>query len=217
MKGGWSYPIKGAISSGKGLYCWEKYRILNDGTKEFVGFVAEDNEGTYPNDGIVGEYSYKRCFEEAQNVYLLVTEDGEEFVQLNGQKEVELTATANDIRLGTTAVTEKGVTEGAKDIPSYHTEQGVRAIRENSQFVLPFRTNQYDYTKLQAMTAPFNNSLSESVAVDRIVIEDAVYLPGSTEPISTVTKDDENKSINFGIMNGDSPSVIRYFTYREEA
>ena len=50
-----------------------------------------------------------------------------------------------------------------------------------------------------------------------MVIENSVYLPGTTEPISTVTKDDANKSINFGIMNGDTPSVIRYFTYREEA
>ena len=78
MKGGWSYPIKGAISSGKGLYCWEKHKVLGDGTREFVGFVTEDNENAYPNDGIQGGYYYKRCFEEAQNVYLMVrTEDGE--------------------------------------------------------------------------------------------------------------------------------------------
>ena len=213
----WSYPIKAAVSSGKGLYCWEKHKVLDDGTKEFIGFVAEDNESAYPNNGIVGDYYYKRCFEEAQNVYLLVTEDGEEFVQLNGQEEVELTATANDIRLGTTAVTEKGVVTGEKDIPSYRTTQAVKLIRPNSDFVISFTDNRYDYTKLQAMTAPYYKNLSDSVAVDRVVIENSVYLPGMTEAISTVTKDDENKSINFGITNGDSPSVIRYFTYREEA
>ena len=217
MKGGWSYPIKGTISSGKGLYCWEKHRVLEDETKEFVGFVAEDNESAYPNDGVLDGYYYKRCFEEAQNVYLLVTEDGEEFVQLNGQEEVDLTATANDIRLGTTAVTETGVTEGTKDIPSYHTMEGVKMVKPNEPLNISFLNDQYDYTKLQAMTAPFDTSLSKSVAVDRVVIEDSVYLPGSNEPISTVTKDDESKSINLGIMNGDSPSVIRYFTYREEA
>lgn len=217
MKGGWSYPIKGAVSSGKGLYCWEKHKVLEDGTKEFIGFVAEDNESAYPNDGVVGDYYYKRCFEEAKTVYMIVTEDGEEFAQLTTQEEVELTATANDIRLGTTAVTEKGVTEGEKFIPSYHTEQGVRVIRSNKPFVLQFDNDLYDYTKLQAMTAPFNKSISNSVAVDRVVIEDVVYLPGTTEPISTVTKDDENKTINFGVTNGDTPSVIRYFTYREEA
>lgn len=216
MKGGWSYPIKGAISSGKGLYCWEKHKVLEDGTKEFVGFVAEDNENAYPNDGIVGYYYYKRCFEEARTVYMIVTEDGEEFAQLTTQETVELTATANDIRLGTTAVTEKGVITGEKDIPAYHTDQAIRAIRPNSPFVLPFFNSQYDYTKLQAMTAPYESSLSKSVAVDRVVIDDTVYNSGSSEPISTVTKDDENKSINFGITNGDTPSVIRYFTYREE-
>ena len=217
MKGGWSYPIKGAISSGKGLYCWEKHKVLDGGTKEFVGFVAEDNESAYPNDGIVGDYYYKRCFEEAKTVYMIVTEDGEEFAQLTTQETVELTATANDIRLGTTAVTENGVTTGEKDIPSYQTRAGVIVIRPKAEFVLPFGDNQYDYTKLQAMTAIFNKNLTDSVAVDRVVIEDSVYLPGSVEAISTVTKDDENKSINFGITNGDSPSVIRYFTYREEA
>ena len=67
------------------------------------------------------------------------------------------------------------------------------------------------------MTSPYHVSLSTSVADERVVIDDSVYPTGSLEPISTVTKDDENKSINFGIMNGDSPSVIRYFTYREEA
>ena len=66
------------------------------------------------------------------------------------------------------------------------------------------------------MTAPYNSSLDDSVAVDRVVIEDSIYLPGTTDPISAVTKDDANKSINLGIMNGKSPSVIRYFTYREE-
>lgn len=216
MKGGWSYPIKGAISSGKGLYCWEKHKVLEDGSKEFIGFVAEDNESAYPNDGIIGDYYYKRCFEEAKTIYMIVTEDGEEFAQLTTQETVELTATANDIRLGTTAVTEKGVTEGEKFIPSYHTEQGVRVIRSNEPFVLQFDNDLYDYTELQAMTAPFNKSISNSVAVDRVVIENVVYLPGTTEPISTVAKDDENKTINFGVTNGDTPSVIRYFTYREE-
>ena len=216
MSKGWSYPLKGAISSGKGLYCWEKSKVLGDGTKEFVGFVAEDNESAYPNDGMQGDYYYKRCFEEAKTVYMVVTEEGEEYAQLNSQEIVELTATANDIRLGTTAVTENGVTEGEKFIPSYHTLQATRYIRSNSPFLLTFDNSLYDYTKLQAMTALFNTNLSNSVAVDRVVIEDSIYLPGSTEPISTVTKDDENRAINFGITNGDSPSVIRYFTYREE-
>lgn len=211
MSKGWSYPNKG------GLYCWEKHRVISDEIKEFVGFVVESDEHVYPEDGIKGDYYYKRCFSEEQTVYVIVTEEGKKYAQLNSQEIVELTATANDIRLGTTAVTEDGVTEGTKDIPSYHTKQSARFVRANSPFVLPFFDQQYDYTGLQAMTAPFNESMSKSVAVDRVVIEKSVYLPGTTEPISTVTKDDANKSINFGIMNGDTPSVIRYFTYREEA
>lgn len=216
MKDGWSYPIKGAISSGKGLYCWEKSKVLSDGTKEFVGFVAEDNESAYPNDGVLGDYYYKRCFEEAQTVYMIVTEDGEEFAQLNSQETVTLTATANDIRLGTTAVTETGVTIGEKDIPMYHTTSGAKLIEANQNFTLSLpHEDMYDYTKFQGMTAPYNASLSKSVAVDRVAIENAVYPSGSTEPISTVVKDDENKSINLGFTNGDKPYVIRYFIYKE--
>ena len=210
IRKGWSYPKKG------GTYCWEKSKVLDDGSKELVGFITENNENAYPNDGMQGDYYYKRCFSESQTVYVIVTEDGKKYAQLNSQEIVELTATANDIRLGTTAVTEDGVTEGTKDIPLYHTVQGIKLIESNSPFTLSFGDEQYDYTKLQAMTAPYNSSLDDSVAVDRVVIEDSIYLPGTTDPISAVTKDDANKSINFGIMNGESPSVIRYFTYREE-
>lgn len=206
------------VNSGKGEYCWAKSKVLEDGTKELVGFIAADEETKYPDGEISDGFYYERCFSEDQTVYLLKLSETESvYAQLSGNETVELTATANDIRLGTTAVINSGVIEGKKNIPAYHTEQGVKAIRPNSNFLIQFFSKQYDYTKLQAMTAPFNKSLSESVAVDRIIIEDSVYIPGSSEIISTVTKDDDSKSINLGITNGDSPSVIRYFTYREEA
>ena len=210
----WSYRGQGP---GKGEYCWAKFKMEDGGSKTFDNFITDNDESKYPNGDVLDGFYYERCFTDDQTVYMLKISDTESvYAQLAGDETVVLTATPNDIRLGTTAVTEKGVVEGEKDIPSYHTKQSVRAIRANDMFILPFYDNQYDYTKLQAMTAPYNTSLSDSVAVDRVVIDDSVYNAGSTEMISTVTKDDENKAINFGIMNGDLPYVIRYFTYREE-
>ena len=72
---------------------------------------------------------------EGQTVYMLQTEAGDTaYAQLANQEKVALTATANDIRLGTTAFTDSGVTEGEKDIPSYHTRKGTAAIRANADF-----------------------------------------------------------------------------------
>lgn len=54
----WSYPIRSGSSIG--TYCWEKYRVLDDGTKEFVGFVTSDKESTYPDDDVSGNFYYQR-------------------------------------------------------------------------------------------------------------------------------------------------------------
>ena len=42
-------------------------------------------------------------------------------------------------------------------------------------------------------------------------------MAGSTDVVSNITKDTENKSILLGITNGDNQSILRYFTYREES
>ena len=151
-------------------------------------------------------------------MYLLTTpESGDTvYAQLESQEMIELTATPNDIRLGSVAVTETGVVEGEKDIPAYNTKQAVAAITANSEFKIKFKDRYYDYTELQAMIAPFNKSLAKSVAVDRVVIEDNIYNVNSTDIISVITKDHENKTINFGITNNETRYVIRYFLYREE-
>lgn len=151
--------------------------------------------------------------------YILVTPDGQEIPAVLVDEVTIFDATANDIRLGKTAVTDSGVTVGEKVIPSYNTMVGTRLIPNGSSFTLPemdSRIGYYDYTKLQTMICKFNSSISKSVSTEKVSIDDTVYNVKSTEPISTITKNHETKSMDFGITNDlGVPCIIRYFTYKE--
>lgn len=72
----WSYPIRGAISSGKGLYCWKKYILLVDDNKEFVNFVVSDNKTEYPDNGILDGYYYETVSQEELAQLMADTEAG---------------------------------------------------------------------------------------------------------------------------------------------
>lgn len=152
------------------------------------------------------------------NTLILRDEAGTEVVAVSVGEETEFTATENDIRQGKIAATENGVTEGTKVIPSKHTTEGYRMIPNGSEFeTSPFMAlDLHDFTKLQVIICPFANSISESVAAEKVAINENVYAVNSTEIIATVTKDGENKKINLGITNNSgSPYVLRYFTYKE--
>lgn len=148
---------------------------------------------------------------------ILVDEDGYEMTATLMEEEVQLTATPNDIRIGTTAVTDTGVTTGEKEIPSYNTEEGYKLVPAGSSFSLSLPLlDMYDFTKLQIIICAFSGSVSGSVAADRVVINDGVYVVNSSEPISTVTKNDSNKTIELGITNsGSAIYLMRYITYKE--
>lgn len=146
--------------------------------------------------------------------YVLVDDNGNEIPAVFVNNDEAFTATANDIRIGTTAVTEDGVTEGTKEIPSYHTTEGSKVIPVGSSFVLPMKN--YDYTKMQAIFCLFNTSLTDSVSAEKVAINDNVYPVQSTEAEATITKDAEGATVNFGITNtGAVPCLIRYFAYKE--
>lgn len=150
--------------------------------------------------------------------YIFVTEDGKEVPAVEVAEETVFTATANDIRVGTVAATAEGVTEGMKDIPAYHTTEGLAAVPAGSEFAITIRTaDRYDFTKLQAIICPYNESMANSVAAEKVAINNSVYAAGSAESLATVTLDHDNKQIKLGITNdGTTPFVIRYFTYKEE-
>lgn len=146
--------------------------------------------------------------------YILITEDGTEIPAVLVEEATVFDATANDIREGKTAVTDEGVTLGTKVIPSYNTREGSRLVPNGSKFVLPMID--YDYTKLQAIICPFNKSTDESVAAERVVINDNVYDVLSTEVVSTTEKVTSNSTVDLGITNNSGKLyLIRYFMYKE--
>ena len=150
--------------------------------------------------------------------YLLEFEDGTTVPAVMVDTETVFTATANDIREGSVAATDAGVTTGTKFIPPYFTSAGYKVIVKGREFNISFpERDAYDYTAFQAIICPFNTSMAKSVAAEKVVIEDNVYLANSTESISTLSKDADVKSIKLGIANdSDKNYIVRYFTYRGE-
>lgn len=164
-------------------------------------------------DQMPAEIEYMPAGDDGET-YILVDENGNEIPAVLTAEEVDLTATANDIRLGSIAVTDDGVIEGTKDIPTYHTVEGHRVIPNGSPFRI-MHTN-YDYTKLQAIICMFNTSMTDSVAAKKVVIYDGVYNVDSTELLTNVAKDPQNEWVDFGITNESGGiCILRYFMYKE--
>lgn len=164
-------------------------------------------------DQMTEEIEYMPAGDDGE-AYILVDEEGNEIPAVLTDDEVDLTATPNDIRLGSIAVTDDGVITGEKEIPSYHTYDGYRMVTEGRMMVIPHIN--YDYTKFQGIVCAFNTSSTNSVAATMVAINDNVYGVGSTESLSAITKDDVNSRVNFGLSN-DSGSIciIRYIMYKE--
>lgn len=165
-------------------------------------------------DQMPAEIEYMPAGDDGE-AYILVDENGNEIPAVLTEEEVDLTATANDIREGVIAVTDDGVIEGTKEIPSYHTREGYKVVTNGSSFILTIPDGGHAYTKLQAIFCPFNTSLTNSVAAEKVAIENNVYSVNSVESEAQV-KFDDTDTIYFGITNTSGRSyLIRYFTYKE--
>lgn len=169
--------------------------------------------------GSTKKFTPEEMIEEVRNIldattFILVDQDGNEYPAVYVDSDTVCTATANDIRKGSVAITPDGVIEGTKEIPVYHTTEGFKAITNGSKFTLTVKN--YDYTKFQAIICLFNKTLSNSVAADKVVINGSVYPVQSTSPIATVSKNTETTQIDLGITNDSgAPCVVRYFMYKE--
>ena len=148
---------------------------------------------------------------------ILTDENGNEVVGVVTESIQVFDATPKDVRINKTFVGDNGIETGENTI-TYRTEQGVQLIRPNKDFVIPLSEyNKYNYTELQCMLTPFNTNFEDSVAVDKVVLKNSVFAVNSTEQISSVTKDDSTKSINFNIVNTSGKIyLIHYFTYCQE-
>lgn len=161
---------------------------------------------------MVGSYS------QMGKTFILMDEEGNEITGILVDQETIFTAGDNDVREGMVYASSDGVSTGTKDIPAYRTTQGSRTIPAGSSFSISLpQYDKYDYTKLQCIIAPFNTNIDNSVAVDKIVINDCVYEVQSTEKIADITKNHISKSVDLNIINtSGSVYIIRFFTYKEE-
>ena len=193
------------------------YRKVSDASLGAVADAIREKAGTsevlvFP-DGFTKAIAEIKATEEDQ-VYILVDESGNEVTAVLVDEQTVFDATANDIRLGKTAVTESGVTVGEKEIPAYITQEGRKRISPDKELSIPMYSDLCQYTRLQVIVCAYNTSIADSVAAEMVVINDALYDVLSTSEKASVTVDIENQSINLGITN-DSGNylVIRYFTY----
>lgn len=150
--------------------------------------------------------------------YILTDENGNELTGVYVESETIFTATDNDVREGSVYASNNGVSTGTKVIPAYHTYEGYKLVTSGNQFIIKLTSplDLYDYTKLQAIICIFSNSEPESVQSEKVCISNNIYAVNSTEIISVVNKDSENKTINFGITNdSENIYIIRYFMYKE--
>ena len=146
--------------------------------------------------------------------YVLVDQYGKEYPAVYVDSKTVFDATPNDIRVGTTAATDAGVTVGEKEIPAYYTYQGYRIITAGS--VVKHRGQDCDYTKMQALICTFNTSLEDSNSTEKVAIDNHVYPVQSSEFVAQVSIDLDNSTIDFGITNDTSkPQILRYFYYKE--
>ena len=162
---------------------------------------------------MVGSYS------QMGKTFILVDEDGNEITGVVVDQETVFTAGDNDVREGMVYASDRGVSTGTKNIPSYRTTQGKYIVFAGEEFAIELRQyNQYDYTRFQCIIAPYNTTLNNSVGADKVSIGDNVYLVNSTDVLSNITKDSSLKSINLNLaIDNEVDYVIHYFTYKEEA
>lgn len=153
------------------------------------------------------------------DTFIIQDEDGKEYTAVMVEEEVDLNATANDIRKGLLAANNDGVVEGEKVIPKYHTEEGYRIIPKGSEVTIPDinpEIGSYDYTKLQGIICLYNTNLTNSVASEKVALLDSVYNVQSAVPVSAIVKNHDSKLIEFGIVNdSDTVWILRYFMYKE--
>ena len=193
----------------------EKLRVVAEQKAEIK--AALEAQGKEPTDALGTYAGMINDLENPALVHYTVTVDGvnKAYAQLYGEQKVTLTATENDIRVNKSAITEKGYTDGKKNIPSYQTEIGVKIIQPNVAVVLQ-NDNKYDYTKILTTLSVYGTKISDSVQVDKVTVDNVLYVANSTMKLSDLSKDHANRQVNFGIINGEKKAVMRYSIIKEE-
>lgn len=190
--------------------------VIDSETLEGLGDAIRSVTGTSK------KFTPEEMIEEVKDIlnaatFVLVDENGNEYVAAYTDSDVVITAGPNDIRKGYTAITSEGMITGEKVIPSFHTTEGYAVVPKNNEFRIPMHNGKQDFTKLQCIICPFVGSIDTSVSAEKVVIDDNVYAVNSNEVLADVTVDSDKQSIVLGITNdSENLYLIRYFTYKEE-
>ena len=145
---------------------------------------------------------------------IIQDENGNEMVGVVTGSEVIFSATDNDVREGSVYAGDAGVSTGTKIIPSYNTTEGYKVIPNGESYSIT--SLDYDYTRLQAVICAFNTTSINSVATEKVVLEDNVYDVNSTNSLATVAKKSDKNMIDFGIVNTSGEmKILRFFYYKE--
>ena len=149
---------------------------------------------------------------------IIEDENGNEITGVVVGQEVVFTATDNDVREGHVYAGDGGVSVGTKNIPAYRTTKKSTLVLPGENFSIDMSEyEKYNYTQLLAIISKFNTSFFDSVETDKIALGDYVYNVNSTDILSNITKNSDNKSIDFNINNNtEDIYIIHCFTYKEE-
>lgn len=148
---------------------------------------------------------------------ILEDESGNTITGVVTESKVIFDATPADVRIGKTFASDEGICHGENTI-TYRTSEGSELVLPGEDFSIIglYSYNKYRYTKLQCVISKYTSS-TDKTAIEKIVLNDNVYNVGSSNVISTVTKDDKEKTINLNISNDTNDTyIIYFFTYSEE-
>lgn len=143
--------------------------------------------------------------------------NGNTFIGAVTDSEVALDATRADVKVGKMFAANEGIQEG-EDTKTYRTTIMNYLIFPGENYSIPLsQYDQYNYTKLNCMIAKFNTAISDSTAVEKVVLNDCVYNVNSTVALSSVIKNKETTSIDLNIANDTEYTYVVYVaTYKEE-
>ena len=146
-------------------------------------------------------------------LYIIVDEAGNQLNATFTEQAVIADATANDIRIGKTAITESGLITGTKEIPVYYSNYGYKLLSANKEATLFLP--RYNYKNLLVTISTYNTSREQSLNVTYISIDNGMYAIGNNTKLSDITIDEEKQQIKFGITVNEK-SILRYFVITEE-
>lgn len=131
--------------------------------------------------------------------------------------EVNLDATREDVKIGKIFASNDGIQEGT-DTRTYRVVFASYLILPGEDYSISLpEYERYNYTQFNAMISKFNTTIDDSTAIEKIVLNDCVYNVNSTIALSTITKNQETKSIDLNITNDTEDIYVVYIaTYKEE-